>query len=809
MAAPFYGNDLSGNNPSFRQVEPITSGGGCVTSIVVVGTGLWVLVLVSICQGATWLWEQMVFGSLPPDFDPRWLIGLIGGLAIWIPLIVLEKAWQKRYQALVRSARLAAELAILMVPARLFRLTDSQAVSIWQLAALGLFLARLEWGYRRSGEREDPTTISHSLPLAAAILSGGVLLLPWAAWGGLGSPLDTFLGAGVSLLTGLAAARIVSTTQNVTGIGPSRSKTNRKVDWLTAPVTMVVVAMGLGLNGNEWLLLISFPALGWLGLAFRPMIQSNARSLLAKLAPGLAIGLAVSGPLLWIDPDELAQIVTSGPGELIEWAMRAGLMTAALTVVCVLWVGLIGRVSAKQDRLLSGVRIAAGIGWLILTGVYFLAGRPGWYGEQIFVILNDQPDVSFARSIQDYPQRRLAVYRTLTSQAEHDQAELRQVFDRLGIHYTPYYLVNALEVDAGPLVRAWLLTRPEVDRVLDSPHLRPLPAPLPAARGSELAPASPSWNLTMLQANLVWDELGVTGEGILIGQSDSGVDGQHPELATQYLGSSGQNDGAWFDPWFHSQEPEDFNGHGTHTLGTILGKTVGVAPDAQWIGCVNLGRNLGNPALYLDCMQFMLAPFAQTGDPFKDGHPEKGAHVLNNSWGCPEVEGCDAGTFLPAVRSLAAAGVFVVVSAGNDGESGCGSLVDPPAIYAEVFTVGGVDPSGNRAAFSSMGSVLIDGSRRSKPDLVAPGEGVLSAFPEDTYAILSGTSMAGPHVAGVVALMWSANPKLIGDIEQTRQILEETAQAYPGTISSCGLSNTAGHGIVNAYRAVLAAQKVK
>ena len=68
----------------------------------------------------------------------------------------------------------------------------------------------------------------------------------------------------------------------------------------------------------------------------------------------------------------------------------------------------------------------------------------------------------------------------------------------------------------------------------------------------------------------------------------------------------------------HTTSPVDYGGHGTHTLGSILGHTVGVAPDAEWYACANLQRNLANPALYLDCMQFMLAPYPQDGDPLLD-----------------------------------------------------------------------------------------------------------------------------------------------------------------------------------------------
>jgi subtilisin family serine protease len=241
----------------------------------------------------------------------------------------------------------------------------------------------------------------------------------------------------------------------------------------------------------------------------------------------------------------------------------------------------------------------------------------------------------------------------------------------------------------------------------------------------------------------------------------------------------------------------------------VLGENVGVAPDAEWYGCVNLARNLANPARYLDCMQFMLAPFPLAGDPFVDGDPTLGAHVINNSWGCPDIEGCDPTSLLSGVRALHAAGVFVVASAGNEG-SKCGSVSSPIALYDEAFSVGAVDSSGRIAFFSSRGPVTVDGSNRTKPDLVAPGVDILSAYPQNTYYVAAGTSMAGPHVVGVVALMWSANPDLIGDIDRTEQILIDTAQPYDydrhGT-PGCGSASThpdnaVGYGRVDAYAAV-------
>jgi subtilisin family serine protease len=296
------------------------------------------------------------------------------------------------------------------------------------------------------------------------------------------------------------------------------------------------------------------------------------------------------------------------------------------------------------------------------------------------------------------------------------------------------------------------------------------------------------------------------GEGIVIGQSDSGVQGDHPALLDSYRGKGGKNDFNWFDPWYHTTSPNDTIGHGTHTLGSITGKNTGIAPKAVWIACVNLARNLGNPANYLDCMQFMLAPFPLDGDPFEDGDPTQGAQVLNNSWGCPDIEGCDANTFLSAVRALRAAGVFFVAGVGNIGPS-CGTLNDPPSIYHETFSVGAIDRSRSLAEFSSIGPVTVDGSGRIKPDILAPGVDVLSSLPGSSYGYSSGTSMAGPHVVGVVALLWSANPSLVGDIERTEQILIQSASPYTGYLPNCpgagDMPSTAtGYGILNAYTAV-------
>jgi hypothetical protein len=479
-------------------------------------------------------------------------------------------------------------------------------------------------------------------------------------------------------------------------------------------------------------------------------------------APALLLGLATAAPLAFTDVGTMA--VEAGDPAL-GWAWQAALWTVLVGWLLALAALLLHQRWGAEGRSLPALGAAAVL-WGAAIAVYLVAGQPGFYGDRLFVILKPQADVSFARQIASYDARRQAVYATLVEHANQSQAPLRGTLDGWRLRYTPYYLVNAVEVQGGSLVRLLLAAQPAVDRILPSPRLRPLPGPLDPGQGTDL-PSSHDWNLEQIGAGRVWAELGARGAGIVVGQSDSGVDATHPELADGYRGRDGSNDYAWFDPWSHTPAPVDYGGHGTHTLATVAGDTTGVAPDATWIACANLQRNLGNPALYLDCLQFMLAPFPIGGDPLADGDPLQSAHVLNNSWGCPQQhEGC--------------------ASAGNDGPA-CSTIADPIALYADTFTVGAVDQGGDLAVFSSAGPVTADGSGRTKPDIAAPGVAIWSAYPGGQYAEMSGTSMAGPHVAGVVALMWSANPQLIGDVERTAQILRQTTRPFSGQMESGGL----------------------
>ncbi|WP_327033766.1 S8 family serine peptidase [Micromonospora ureilytica] len=660
-----------------------------------------------------------------------------------------------------------------------------------------------------------------------AVAAGLALLLPWAWLGALGGLLETALALLAAAALGVLAATLLDAPfWSPFAVGrPPRPARLVLVGGLVAGVALLLLAAGTGQSGAQLPALLTLPPVGFALAAlwaatWRPAADPAtadpatsdpaAATRAGRTATGWLVGLAALGPLAFTDPEEISLLLV-GTRDVPFWvAAAAGAGLAVAVLVAIGYAVLLARPTARTPN--RRIAAVAAVVLLVAFGVVDLGpGQPGLYGERLFVVLRAQADLgnlpAGAPGRAGRDARAAEVYRRLVTTAEQSQGDLLRGLNRLRLDPVSYYLVNAVEVNGGPAVRAWLARRPEVARVLVSQRLRPLPAPAGQSRGSAPKPTGPEWNIRQIGADRVWSQLRVTGTGIVIGSSDSGVDGTHPALRAGFRGG----DDSWYDPWDDTRSPTDQGGHGTHTVGSAVGRDgIGVAPDAQWVGCVNLDRNLGSPAHYLDCLQFMLAPFPAGGDPFTDGRPERAPQVLTNSWGCPPIEGCDQRVLRPATAALDAAGIFVVVAAGNTGPW-CSSIDDPPAPYADVLTVGAVDAQRRVAEFSSRGPVP---GGANKPDVLAPGVGVVSAMPGGTYAALDGTSMATPQVAGVVALMWSANPALVGDVNRTRQILRDTATAATPTYRSdspsdaCGApSNVTGSGQVDAYAAVRAAQQ--
>ncbi len=418
------------------------------------------------------------------------------------------------------------------------------------------------------------------------------------------------------------------------------------------------------------------------------------------------------------------------------------------------------------------------------------------------VILKAQPQADLflqRRGLQraTRAQKGAALYGYLSDFSHQQQSGLLAWLEDQGVAYRPFYIINAVEVTGDAALVAALRQRPEVDRLVANPLIR-LPLEPTSATPRTLQMPEIPYGVRNIHAPQVWDQ-GYTGKGIVIGSQDTGVDREHLALKARYRGWNAETQTVthpynWFDAWGTqgrvrcSQDPQvpcDDGDHGTHTVGTLLGRDdtygktgiiTGVAPDAQWIGCRNMNRGNGTPASYIACFQFFLAPYPQTGNPAEDGNPALAPHIINNSWYCPPEEGCDFESLRQVVQVARAAGIMVVVSAGNNG-SGCATVQYPISAYAEVFSVGAVDSSDAIAGFSSRGPVLVDGSGRMKPEITAPGVGTFSTLPGGSYGSKSGTSMASPHVAGAVALLWSAVPHVIGQISETEQIFMKSASA--------------------------------
>jgi subtilisin family serine protease len=225
-----------------------------------------------------------------------------------------------------------------------------------------------------------------------------------------------------------------------------------------------------------------------------------------------------------------------------------------------------------------------------------------------------------------------------------------------------------------------------------------------------------------------------------------------------------------------------------------MGNQIGMAPGAQWIGCRNMDQGTGTPDRYMECMQWFLAP-TQIGGGNPD--PTKAPDITINSWECPSTEGCSFDTLQAAVEAQFAAGIMMVSAAQNAGPN-CSTVENPPgALNTGTDTI---------ASFSSRGPVTADGSNRIKPDISAPGTNTRSASntADNAYTFASGTSMATPHIAGAMALLWSTIPSLQHQLTASRDAINNSAVFISST--QCGdagpPNNVFGWGRVDILAAV-------
>ena len=364
------------------------------------------------------------------------------------------------------------------------------------------------------------------------------------------------------------------------------------------------------------------------------------------------------------------------------------------------------------------------------------------------------------------------VIRTLQATAKEKQAGIIRFLEQEKssgnlLSYTSFWIFNGLSLKATPELIKKVALRDDVEIVTEDRAISP-PVLFPAIPLQ--SDSAYTWNIEQIKAPQVWD-MGYDGSGVVVGIFDTGVEVEHPDLASKYRGG----DNSWFDIHEEHATPVDnagsYSGHGTGIAGIILGgnageKYIGVAPGAKWIAA-RIWNDDGDEAPTSDVHKIFEWFMDPDGDPETDDAPD----VVNSSWGFKLFETFPwcLTDFQDDIVAWREAGVIPVFAAGNSGPwffSG-----ESPGNYPETISVGATDSSDNIAFFSSRGpnNCNLD----IFPDVSAPGMFISTSAPGGGYTSMTGTSPAAPHVVGTIALLLDANPDL--SIDEVETTLRETS----------------------------------
>ncbi len=395
-----------------------------------------------------------------------------------------------------------------------------------------------------------------------------------------------------------------------------------------------------------------------------------------------------------------------------------------------------------------------------------------------------------------FAQKRESMQRLMVNKASESQ---RNIVDEINLagdniaEYKSFWITNAIYVKGDADYIRNLIENEDVEFAFENLDLV-LVEPV-FSEDAEDANEGIEPGLAVIGVRDAW-RMGLTGKGRLVCNFDTGVDGTHEALQASWRGANGGSvSESWFDPYTSTDFPTDSRGHGTHTMGTMVGvdgaDTIGVAYEAQWIaaGVVDRGGSIERT------ISDIISAFEWAVDP--DGNPgtsDDVPDVVNNSWGVPSglYGPCDD-TFWDAIDNLEALGVVCLFAAGNEGPtpSSIRTPADRITTQFNSFAIGAVDGATmNVSSFSSRGPSGCDGITI-KPEITAPGSGIRSSINGGGYAYKSGTSMATPHVAGAVAILKQFNPD--ATVNQIKNALIQGAV----DMGAEGQDNDYGYGVLN------------
>lgn len=427
----------------------------------------------------------------------------------------------------------------------------------------------------------------------------------------------------------------------------------------------------------------------------------------------------------------------------------------------------------------------------------------------LIVVLSDQADLRPAKEEKNKHARRLKIAKELKDKAEKTQGPLKAFLERNGSRRTiPLWLMNAIAATL-PASRVTALaafpgvSRVELDLLIEAPPV------------ADAASVLPEWNISAIRAPELWS-IGFAGAEVVVANTDTGVDLLHADLNGAWRGGTN----SWYNPYsdpanasycrianncspceLSPSTPCDLNGHGTATMGVMVGGSaggtaIGVAPDARWIAVkvLNDSRSGASSIIFQGFQWILDLPGAEA------------PAVVNNSWGLPNVNGCNT-TYQTVIGTMKAAGIELVFSAGNSGPAVSSSV--SPANNPGSYAVGATTDANTVASFSSRGPSACDASVF--PQVVAPGANIRAAgltnggLVPTSYTSVSGTSFSAPHVAGAMALLIGAFPALTpADLES---VLQETTNP---TVGAPLPNNNYGQGLIdlaNAYGSVFGVVK--
>ncbi|MFB6705290.1 S8 family serine peptidase [Streptomyces sp. NPDC056333] len=477
---------------------------------------------------------------------------------------------------------------------------------------------------------------------------------------------------------------------------------------------------------------------------------------------------------------------------------RSAVWAAAAFTATALAAGVMPAVAADTSSAATAANIDSSLSSAVANG-----------GDaKFFITLKDQADLSGAKKQKTHAKKAKAAYKELRTHAADSQASLTSFLDREKVGHTDYWISNTIEVTGDQALVNELAKRSDVASLVKVNSFTIDDTAKPGTKATKSRTTStgtnssaegddtPEWGLSDIKADQVWDQYQDRGEGIVIANVDTGAQYNHPDLVGNYRGNNGDgtftNDYNFFDATGDctTSAPCDGNGHGTHTMGTMVAKNgIGVAPNAKWLAakaCDAAGRCEEDDLLAAG--QWILAPTDHNG---QNPRPDLAPNIVNNSWGQKEATTPFYEDIIDAWNS---AGIFEAFAAGNDGDGVTCSTAHPPGAQVSTYAVGAYDSAGKIAKFSGFGPSPVDGS--AKPNISAPGVNIVSTWIGSSYMSEQGTSMATPHVAGAVALLWSAAPSLIGDVDETRKLLNEGARDVDDTHcgGTAGANNVWGEG---------------